>query len=176
MLLFSLDTFDATHTLFVLERPDRPTLFLFVQDRSGVTTTFHVDANTEGATVTSLPREETVHLMLTGEHQRVLRWTDEGSEAPVSPTESVEWDVPTDEGTWTVRYVANRRVLITSPTREGSVVAQGNLDNLGGKSVTFDIWSYDHLAEETKAFQILVEAMVLQRLLLSPDRRRRHAL
>ena len=161
--------YDATHSLFVLGRPGRPTRYLFVHEQTGASLLFQVDRDDEAAVVAHHPEGEGVRLVPSrGADSTRVVWRETGGHRAAvelcadGPTLLVRhaWG-------WVATFESPGRLEIAGPSGGAHVVVRPNTEDLGGESATFDVWATGTDTGLQMAFQAVVEAAVVSRFLSS---------
>ena len=170
----SRDEHDASHSLFVMARPDLPTRYLFVHERSGDVTSFRAVQDETGATVarqsdrafvrfTPALENETLKVAArrtSGDVASKVELVD-GGRTFVFDLEGVRWSAVSEPGD---------RLEVFRQEGPDRVIVQPSGSQINKQSAAFDVWVRTDGEHEVTALQTIVEAMVIQRLRASVTR------
>lgn len=153
---------DASHTLFVVRRPERPLRYLYVNERSGEALVFNVERRGEGATV-ARSGGPCVHLAPLSADQTLERNEADGGQTRVEIDASgLRFDLP--DGEWVVAVKSNGGLFVLCKNRKTRLIVQKSETATDTMSETYDVWARGNPAETERALGLAVEALVALRL------------
>lgn len=161
MAHLSRDDVDATHTLFVIDRPDGGQRFVFVEDRCGAVAAFTYSHVGPDLHLDGLPGGQVLTLSPDPTGETVTRTVGGVSMSVSLPGRERSCEIGTDGSRWTGTFEDDGAISITDASGHAALVVQPQiLATSGGKGV-YDIWIKSNTSVE-RAIQAIAEMLCLQ--------------